>query len=244
MALFGESSSDYIDDANDSIENAYNESAAYEEPYTEYGSQDFDSARNYLYKSLGGRQNYNQNFQKYLTMSPSEMIDQAISGYSLSPLAQEEEMVAGSAVNNAATASGMGGSGDDKLASAEIANTIFNQDESNYLNQLMTAFGIQTGLTKAYDKQTQTLGRAFQDMLRTEEGAADTMAGNAMKEGQYMATADERGAQDAVISQRNHFHELQQGLNDIFSIKGMSDSKKSADQNKKALSSLAMLALL
>jgi hypothetical protein len=221
MSIFGESNDDYIDDANDSIEQGYNEAAGYEEPYTEYGSQDFDSARNYLYKSLGGRKDYNSGFTKYLGMSPSQMLDQAMEEYSQSPLAQEEMSVSSSAVNNAATASGMGGSGDNELASAEIGNTIMNQDESNYMNELLKTFGIQGDILQGYDKQTKTLGKAFQDMLGTEEGSSNAMAGNAMKEGQYEAEADERGSQDAVESQRNHFHEFSQGLNDLFSLAGI-----------------------
>jgi hypothetical protein len=221
MNLFGESSDDYIDDANDSIKQGYNEAAGYEEPYTQYGSQDFDSARKYLYKSLGGRQNYNQNFLNYLNMSPSEMLNQALSGYTESPEAQTQSAYALDASNNAMIAEGMGASGTNQAADAEIQNAIIGQDQQQYLGNLMGALGIQGKTLSGYDKQTQSLMKMFQSMLGTEEDASGDMADNAMKAAQYSANADERGAMSADQRQRTTGRQLSQGLNDAASLAAM-----------------------
>jgi|WetSurMetagenome_2_1015567.scaffolds.fasta_scaffold45855_2 hypothetical protein len=247
--MFGnKNSDDYINDANKSITQGYNQAASYESPYTTYGASDFDAGRNYLYKSLGGRQNYNENFLKYLTMSPEDMLNEAMSGYDMSPMAEEEQTYALDAANNAETASGMGGSSNNSLLDAEIGNTIFNQDSSRYEDQLMQALGIQSKVLKGYDKQTSDLMSYFQDMLRTEEGASSNMANNAIKSSQYAANADERGATESVISQRNHMHEASQLLNDIFSgfgmAKGGSDSKKQSSGIASKLSKVAGLVAL
>lgn len=207
--MFGqESSDDYIDDANQSLTQGYNQASAYESPYTTYGASDFDAGRNYLYKSLGGRQDYNQMFLKYLNMSPEDMLNEAMQGYSMSPMAKEEETYSLDAANNAMTASVMGGSSDNSMLDAEIGNTIFNQDESRYENQLMQALGIQSDVVQGYDKQTNQLMKYFQDMLGTEEGAANNMASNSMKEGQYSANADERGSVDANMSRNSPLRQL------------------------------------
>lgn len=197
MSIFGESSDDYIDDANQSIQTGYNNAANYEQPYTQYGGNDFDSARNYLIKSLSGRQNYNQDFLKYLKMSPDELLDEALSGYTESNFAKEKMAVGEDAANNAMTAEGEGGSGNNYLLDSEVGNTIMNQDENQYLSDLMKSLGVQSQILGGYDKQTKTLGKAFQDMLKTEEGASKTMADNSMREGQQEAMSDERGAMDA-----------------------------------------------
>lgn len=199
MAIFGESSDDYIDDANKSLQQGYNEAAGYESPYTTYGGQDFDSARNYLYKSLSSRQDVNSQWMKYLDMSPDELLDEALSNYSMSPEAQAEETFAMDSANNAATAAGMGGSGNNYAKDAELGNAIGMQDESRYLNQLMSDLGVQSQITKGYDKQTKQLMDYFQDMLGTEEKAANTMAGVAQRTASGEAMADERGA----INNRN-----------------------------------------
>lgn len=221
MNLFGESSNDYIDDANDSITQGYNEAASYEDPYTQYGSQDFDSARSYLYKSLGGRQNYNQNFLNYLNMSPSEMLNQALSGYTESPGAQTQSAYALDASNNAMIAEGMGASGTNQAADAEIQNAIVGQDQQQYLGNLMGALGVQGKTLSGYDKQTQSLMKMFQSMLGTEEHASGDMADNAMKEAQYSANADERGAMSADQRQRTTGRQLGSVLNDAASIGAM-----------------------
>jgi hypothetical protein len=196
--MFGrKSSDDYINDANQSIQQGYEQAQSYEEPYTTYGATDFDNARNYLYKSIGGRKNYNDTFLKYLSMSPQQMLNEAIGGYTMSPMATEEEQYALDAENNSEAAAGLGGSSGNDLLDAEIGNTIFNQDESRYENQLMQALGIQSQVLGGYDKQTNQLMKYFQDMLGTEEGASNNMAGNAMKAAQYSANADERGAMNS-----------------------------------------------
>jgi len=197
MNIFNNNSDDYTKDAIEAEQNAFNQAAGYMNPFTQYAGTDFDSARNALLSALGIRKQpkgYNQNFFQILGQSPTDMLNQAMASYSMSPAAQQEEKYAMSALDNSMTAAGMGGSGDNMLAAGEIGNDIYEQDMSNYLGSLMKSFGVQRDVLGMYNKQNDYLIGLLQDMLGVENKASQTMAGDSMKEGQVIANADTREA--------------------------------------------------
>ncbi len=249
MSIFGNDYQGYSDDAIQAAEQSYSQAAGYMQPYTQNAGTDFSNGRNWLYSALGGRTNaYNQNMLNYLNMSPSQMMTQAMSGYSMSPLAQEEMAVTNSAVNNSAAAAGMAGSGTEMAAAGEIGNSIANQDIDNYLNQLLSAFGIQAKITGAYDKETQNLMDMFQDMLGVENKASSSMANNSMKEGQIISNDYNREANDSIRSNENHFRALNDLIGDV--LKGgaiamnSKGGKDSSGGSSDALKWLGMAAFL
>lgn len=196
MSLFGTSTDDYISQANKASQNAFNNAASYQQPYTQYGQQDFDTARSYLMNKIGGRQDYDSGFDQYLEMSPEDIFNKMMSGYTESDYAKQATSLGLDAANNAMTAAGMGGSGDNYAKDAEIGSFIGNKDMQQYFNNLLGISKQQAGLLNHYDSQTASLMKMFQDMLETEEKAANTMSGNAMREGQQESQNFDRGASD------------------------------------------------
>ncbi len=195
MGLFSNKSSSNAIDAED---DAYDDAAASLSPYTEFAQQDFDSARNAIYQGfdyLLNRPHYAQGIsQSLLGQTPSELLDQAYSGYSMSPATQQQMQIAESGVQNSMAASGMAGSGDNMLASAEVGSMIYNQGMDQYLNQLMDAFGVQMNALAGYQQPISGLTDAFSNMLGTEYGASTQLANDAMKRGQVQANTYNRQA--------------------------------------------------
>lgn len=216
MSIFQNSSDDSTQAGINAEQQAYGQAQQYMMPYTQDAGQDFNNARSWLYQSLGNRTNaYNQQFLSYLGMSPSALLGQAMSSYSMSPMAQQQMAVTNSGVNNAAAAAGMSGSGVEMGAEGEMDNAIGNQDIDHYLNQLMGALGLQGHITGAYDKETQNMMDMFQDMLGTENKASTGMANNAMQEGQVISNSENHQASNDLRSSEDNRRTLDNMMSNI-----------------------------
>ena len=198
MAIFGKSSADYYDDAQDALTNAYNQAAGYMSPYTDPASQDFDSARNYLY---GGFQQMGQygnpwgQFYDYANMSPIDLYNNLVQSYQMSPQQMNQVRMGESAANNMATTTGMYGSGQNQALNAEIARQGYNEGLQQYLQNIGDVVNKQTGFAKQYSNQMSGLTKMFGNLLGTEFDASQGMANTARSLGQTSANMYGRQAQ-------------------------------------------------
>lgn len=204
-----------IDEGNQAVSQYYNDAAQYEEPYTQYANEDFSNGRNALYRTAGlqaKNPRYNQEtYNKFLTLSPDELLGYAMQGYSMSPMAQQEMKYSMSGLENEMAASGELGSGRNAGMAAELGNTIYNQDSSRYLKSLKSTASFQGKVLGDYDQETRELAGLFQDMLGTEENASKNMADNAMRAAQMSSN----------LSREESRNEQEYGpLNEISSIYG------------------------
>jgi hypothetical protein len=221
MDLFGNNSADYTNDAINAEQQAYGQSAQYLSPYTQNAGTDFNNARNALYtgaRKFGSQPNYNQNFYKYLSMSPEQLFNQALSGYSESPFMADEMKYAESSANNQLISQGMGGSSENALLDAEIGNVLGGQDIQRYLSDIMKSFDTQESILHQYNKEAQDIGGLFQDMLSREFGASNQMSNNAMKEGQQESQAYEREGENERYRQSNMWNDLLKIPGDIWEL--------------------------
>jgi hypothetical protein len=234
MNLFGNDLSAYANSANASEVGAFKEAQNYMSPYTQNAGNDFNQGRQWLYSGMqkfGSQPNYNQNFYKYLNMSPSQLLTQAMSGYQESPFMKDEMQYAQSGANNKMIQQGMGGSSENALLDAEIGNILGGQDISNYLGELMKSFNTQQGILHTYNNEAKGLAGLFQDMLGTENKSSNAMASNAMRMGGQESQNYNEEERNSVTQQRNNLHALGSLLNDMTSLYGDHEGNKRADQS-------------
>ena len=154
MALFGKSSDQYIKDANQSSQNAFNTAAGYENPYTSHADEDFEKARQGIFKALGGRKDYGSQFYDYLNMSPTELLSQVMRSYTQSPFNQEKQQYATSAENNMLNSTGQAGSANEQLMDSLISSTIQGEGQQQYLKDVQGTFGEEDKLLQQYNQGT------------------------------------------------------------------------------------------
>ncbi len=202
MDIFKPSSQSYINSGINAEQNAFNQSAQFEQPYTQNAGTDFNSMRNFLYKSLQSRPNYNDQFDKALSITPEALLQHAMAGYNQNPFEQNKTQDEIAAAENQSSASlsaqGLSGSPNAQILNSGIAAGITGESEQNgmtrYLNELLKTAGFQQGILSNYNKQTQGLEKGFQSLVGQEEHSSDLMAGNAMKLGENEGMLDRSGA--------------------------------------------------
>lgn len=177
-----------ISNGINSINQYYGEAGNYMSPYTSYANEDFGTGRDTLF-GYGSQQmsnpHYNQQFyNEFLDMTPDQLLNQAMSGYAMSPIAQQQMKLAMSGLTNAMAASGQLGSGRNAAMAAELGNSVINQDMGKYLKMKQGAFNTQQSVLDQFNQQNKYLASLFQDMVGTENKASSSMAQNAMRAAQ------------------------------------------------------------
>lgn len=202
MALFGSSSSDDTGKGIDAINQAYGEAAQYLNPYTQNAGTDFNNVRKGLYGAVGNLQsqgNPNTPFYQMLQHSPQDILNQAESGYQMSPFEQQQMQLGQSTLNNSLASQGLTGSGLGNAEMSGMTTAMNGADMQKYLGNLMHTFDKQLQVLGIDDKQRQGILGAFGKMVGMENHASGQMAGIAQKSGQESANlygrqelADER----------------------------------------------------
>lgn len=176
----------------DSVNQYYSDAGTYLSPYTSNAGEDFNTGRSTLGKygtQQMGNPSYNQQmYNQYLGMTPDDLLNQALSGYMMSPIAQQQLKVGMSGLTNAMAASGQLGSGRNAAMGVELANGIINQDLSKYLKMKQGAFDTQQTVLDQYNAQNKYLAGLFQDLIGTESKASSTMSQNAMRAAQMVSS--------------------------------------------------------
>lgn len=215
MALFDfNNSRDDTNNANDAINQYYGDAASYMSPYTSAAGTDFNTARKGLYGALGqmsAQGNPNQPFYKILGTGPENILNQAESGYKMSPATMNQMKIGQSAVNNQLTAEGLEGSGEGALESAEIGSMIYSQGMQQYLGNLTKTFDQQLKVLGIDDQQRQGIIGEFGKMIGLEQHSSNQMADIAQKSGQESAN---------VYQNQARIDEQHQPLNQLASIAG------------------------
>lgn len=186
MALFGSPSSD-IEKGDDAIKQSYAEAAQYLNPYTKNAGTDFDNTRKGLYGAIGNLKsqgNPNTPFYQMLQHSPSDILNQAESGYEQSPFEQQQMQLGQSTLNNSLASQGLTGSGLGNAEMSGMTTAMNGADMQKYLGNLMHTFDKQLQVLGIDDKQRQGILGAFGKMVGMENHASGQMAGIAQKEGQ------------------------------------------------------------
>jgi len=186
LSLFGNSGSDKYGKAIAAQQQYYNQAAQSLAPYTQNAAQDFNTGRNALYQQ--GSQMMQQPsplslFGDYTQMSPQQAMQQAASGYSMSPQAQNQMKYMENAATNRLNYDGLYGSGQGNLQMAEIANDIQSKDMGQYMRTLGSTLDKQLKIAGMQDNERAGLMKNWQRMIDREFGASNTMAGNAMRTG-------------------------------------------------------------
>lgn len=186
LSLFRNSGSDKYNDAIDAQQQYYNQAASYMQPYTQNSAQDFNSGRNALYQQ--GSQMMEQPsplslFGGYTQMSPQQAMQQAASGYSMSPQAQNQMKYMENGATNRLNYEGLYGSGQGNMQMAEIANDIQAKDMGQYMKTLGGTLDKQLKIAGMQDNERAGFMKNWQKMIDREFGASNTMAGNAMRTG-------------------------------------------------------------
>lgn len=113
---------------------------------------------------------YNQLMNQYNQgLNPSQLYNQYASTYQMSPYAQAQIQVGQKNANNAATASGMLGSGAAQTQAAALAQSVRSQDFNNYMGNL---FGLRNqSISGIGGLQQQGYGASMQGANLAEQQA-------------------------------------------------------------------------
>ncbi|MFY4731401.1 hypothetical protein [Nitrospira sp. BLG_2] len=172
------------------INQSYNQAAAYMSPYTNNAGNDFDTARNAVYGAAGNvvqQGNPNAGVYNLLNYNPSQILNHAESGYTMSPFAQQQEQAANAIMTNKLGAQGLEGSGVGDMEHAEISNAIMGQDQQQYLSNLSKSFDSYLRVLGIDDKQRSDVMNAFGKMVGLENKSSTRMADISQRSGEEEA---------------------------------------------------------
>lgn len=198
MGLFGEKNSkeayansqQSTQNAANALNQSYQQSASLLSPYTQNANQDFNTARGAIYGAAGNmaqQGNPNAGVYNLLNYNPSQILNHAESGYTMSPFAQQQEQAANAIMTNKLGAQGLEGSGVGDMEHAEIASAIMNQDQQQYLSNLSKSFDSYLRVLGIDDKQRSDVMGAFGKMVGLESKESGKLADISQKTGQETA---------------------------------------------------------
>lgn len=176
--------------AADSVNQYYQQSAAYMSPYTNNAGNDFDTARTAIYGAAGNmaqQGNPNAGVYNLLNYNPSQILNHAESGYSMSPFAQQQEQAANAIMTNKLGAQGIEGSGVGDMEHDEISSAILDQDQQQYLSNLSKSFDSYLRVLGIDDKQRSDVMGAFGKMIGLENKSSTKMADLSQRSGEEAA---------------------------------------------------------
>lgn len=176
--------------AANALNQSYQQSANLLSPYTQNAGTDFGTARNAIYGAAGNvvqQGNPNAGVYNLLNYNPSQILNHAESGYTMSPFAQQQEQAANAIVTNKLGAQGLEGSGVGDMEHAEIASGIMNQDQQQYLSNLSKSFDSYLKVLGIDDKQRGDVMGAFSKMVGLENKDSNNLANISQKTGQETA---------------------------------------------------------
>ncbi len=207
--------------AVNALNQSYQQSANLLSPYTQNAGTDFGTARNAIYGAAGNmaqQGNPNAGVYNLLNYNPSQILNHAESGYTMSPFAQQQEQAANAVMTNKLGAQGIEGSGVGDMEHAEIASGIMNQDQQQYLSNLSKSFDSYLKVLGIDDKQRSDVMGAFGKMVGLESKQSRNLADMSQKTG--METANVYKDQARIDEQQARSSNNNQPLAQLANIAG------------------------
>lgn len=165
----------YLASAQTTANNAY-------APYVSNAGEDFNNYRNFGYNAMQGLQSETGGqdpaewMNQGISMHPDDIYNQIMSGWSLSPAAQQQMNYELDAANNAAEASGMLGSGENIGQNMSIAQKIVAGDQQQYLKDIGKINDQQMDWLHGYRGEQKGLGRLFGNVVNKEFSGSRDLA--------------------------------------------------------------------
>lgn len=195
MGIFSNTPQNDTQNAMNTLQKSQQAAANSLYPYTSNAGYDFNNERDYLYSAIGEDTkfgNVGSQFNNYADINPIDLLNEIMSGYTMSLGAQNQIKAGISGANNLATTTGMFGSGDNQALDAEITSGITGQDEQQYLKNVGGVTNEQLKFVQNYRNQLNGLMKAFGGMTSKEYNASNSMAGIDKSLGQTGANIQSR----------------------------------------------------
>ena len=168
------------------VQSGYNQANQYMSPYQQGGVNNYNQMQNYSNQwgnNLAPYQNAGQQQWNQANQSPTDYYNSIMGSYKQSPQAQYATQQMQNASNNAASASGMLGSGAQQKEVQQNANAISAGDQQQYFNNVMGTNQMQMGDLENLQGQQAQQRNMMQYLTGLGYGAAGQMGQNSINSG-------------------------------------------------------------
>ena len=201
MGLWDGISNFFSGGGRDDINDAYNQANQYLDPYRRGGIANYNEMQDYN-KNWGNNLNRFNNAGDYMygqiNQSPMDYYNNVMKNYSESPEAKYEQEQAMRGANNAASASGMIGSGAYTKGIQQNAADISNRDRDRYYGNVMTANNAQMNSLQNLQGQQAMQRQMLQYLTQLGYGAGTEMGQNKIGQGTALANMDRQSMEDIM----------------------------------------------
>lgn len=179
--------------ASSDITTGYNNATGFLQPYYNSGLKGLKAYQGNVYNMDRNLQPYNKtadSFYNQINQSPQDFYNSMMSGYSMSPYAQNQMNSMDQASANAASASGMYGSNQYNDQVQQNANNIMMGDQEQYFNNMMDSANQQYKYLTNLQQQQAANRQNLKGIADYGYGSGTQMGNWSMQEAQMKALAD------------------------------------------------------